>query len=493
MTRATKLPRKWSHDRGVGNRLKRICFLVCFVISAIVAVAGATRLGELAPAEQAALDRITADSLRADVSFLASDELEGRATPSPGLDRAADYIAAQFRRAGLAPAAADQSYFQVARFDQSTADLTGFQLVLRSGEKQIEIPAAEARSRTLGALDFKDAPVTVLPASGVIPPVAGMIVAGSLDRYGDEALLEELHSRKPALILLFGKPGKSRPPGEFLDDLELHHAPVIRVRDSSALEFLGSRGFQMTLHLAQPAVKEVALRNVAALLPGADPALRDQYILLTAHYDHLGRSPKGIFYGANDNASGTASVIEIANALATLDPHPKRSILFMTFFGEEEGLLGSYYYAHSPLVPLAKTVADINLEQMGRNRRTSGTRTLSFFFTGPSYSNLPAIMGAAAKAEGIGTWPLKDADAYFSRSDNYAFALRGMVAHTIAVAAEFPDYHAVGDKPEKIDYANMAKVDRGVGAGVLRIADDPAPPHWSDSRAAAVYRAAGEK
>src|SRR5580698_7507283 len=165
----------------------------------------------------------------------------------------------------------------------------------------------------------------------------------------------------------------------------------------------------------------------------------------------------------------------------------------MTVFGEEEGLLGSYYYAEHPLVPLKNTIADINLEQMGRTDDTSGKRMLAFTFTGPSYSNLPEIVSGAAKAEGIGTWQLKDADSYFDRSDNYAFALRGVVAHTIAVAAEYPDYHAVGDTVQKIDFANMAKVDRGVAAGLLRIADDPSPPEWSDSNAALVYREAGRK
>jgi hypothetical protein len=471
--------------------VKKICVLVFLAIAASFA---ATHLAELPPAEQAALDRISPDSLRTNLSFLASDDLEGRATPSPGLDRAAEYIAAQFRRAGLEPATADRSYFQVAKFDQVTPDLTGFRLVLKSADKQIDIPWNEARPRSLAALDFDDAPVVVLPSNGAIPPVAGAIVAGALERYEDRASLEELQSRKPALILLFDKSGRNGRAGKFLDDIELHHAPVIRVRDSEAFDFLQrNRHFTLTLHLAQPAVNEVSLRNVAALLSGSDPALRGEYVLLTAHYDHLGTSPKGIYNGANDNGSGTVSVIEIANALATLNPHPKRSILFMTFFGEEEGLLGARYYAHSPLVPLANTVADINLEQMGRTDEASGKRVLEFAFTGPSYSNLPAIMSAAAKAEGIGTWQIKDADSYFSRSDNYALALRGMVAHTIAVAAEYPDYHGLGDKWEKIDYANMAKVDRGVAAGVLRIANDPAAPHWSDSNAAAVYREAGRR
>ena len=471
--------------------MKKICFLAIFGLAVISA---ATRLGELPPAERAAIDRISADSLRTNLSFLASDDLEGRLTPSPGLDRAAEYIAAQFRRAGLEPATADRSYFQVAKFDQVTPDLTGFGLVLQSGEQRIDVPWNQTRLRSITALDFEDAPVIVLPPNGAIPPIEGAIVAGALERYGDEVQLETLQSRKPALILLFDKSGRNGRASGFLDDLEQHHPPIIRVRESEALDFLSrNRHFTLTLHLAQPAVNEVSLRNVAGLLPGSDPALRGEYVLLTAHYDHLGRTPNGIFNGANDNGSGTVSVIEIANALATLNPRPRRSILFLAFFGEEEGLLGSSYYAHSPLVPLAITVADINLEQMGRTDEASGKRLLEFAFTGPSYSNLPSIMSAAAKAEGIGTWHIKDADSYFSRSDNYGFALHGVVAHTICVAVEFPDYHGLGDKWEKIDYSNMAQVDRGVAAGLLHIADDPVAPHWNNSNAAAIYREAGRR
>jgi hypothetical protein len=471
--------------------LKKICLLV---ILALAASSAETRPGELLPGEQAALNRISADSLRTNLSFLASDDLEGRATPSPGLDRAADYIAEQFRRAGLEPAGSDHTYFQTARFDQVTPELTGFHLLLQSSDQKIEIPAGEARPRNLKALDLQEAPVIELPSNGVIPPVAGMVVAGTLERYRNEALLEDLQSRKPALILLFAQSARNGRPGQFLDDLELHHAPVIHIHDSAALEFLKrTRQFTATVHLPEPRVNEASLRNVVGILSGSDPVLRSQYVLLTAHYDHLGKSAKGIFNGANDDGSGTVSVIEIANALASLNPRPRRSILFMTFFGEEEGLFGSYYYAHTPLLPLENTVADINLEQMGRTDETSGRRVLAFTFTGPSYSNLPAIMSAAAKIEGIGTWQLKDADAFFSRSDNYALALRGMVAHTVAVAAEYPDYHAIGDTWQKIDYANMASVDKGVAAGVLSIANDPAPPRWSDSRAAAVYREARTK
>jgi hypothetical protein len=473
-------------------------FLVLLLL-AIAATLAAARLGALPAAEQAALDRISAASLKTNLSYLASDELEGRGTPSHGLDLAADYIAAQFQHEGLSPAARDGSYFQVAAFVQVEPRMEGIRLLLHSqgpdsNPKPIEIPKDEIRVQSAAALDVTDGQVLTLPANGAIPPVEGMIVAGAASRYGREALLEQLQSRRPAMILLFGKTAHHGSPKKFEDDLSLHHAPVIRIDDAEAFGFLGKNArFAVSLHVPQPAVKQATLRNVAALLPGSDAMLRDQYVLLTAHYDHLGKTAKGIFHGANDNASGTASVIEIAGALATLNPHPKRSILFITFFGEEEGLLGSYYYAHSPLVPLSSTVANINLEQMGRTDDASGRHLLSFMITGPSFSNLPSILSDAAKPEGIATWRLGDADAYFARSDNYGLALHGVVAHTIAVAAEFPDYHALGDTSEKIDYENMARVDRGVAGGVLRVANEPQTPKWSPAPEAAVYREAAAR
>ncbi len=381
--------------------------------------------------------------------------------------------------------------------------MEGFRMVLSFGRQgKSGSSNQEVRVRSLDGLDLTNAPVLALPGNGAIPPIAGKIVAGDERRYGGEIFLNELQSRKPALILLIGRsreglPGRApNTPVTFLEDVEGNHAPVIRIRQTEAAALIGenigaNNGVTLSLHVAKPALKEAVLRNVAAILRGSDPILRDQYVLLTAHYDHLGRSPKGIFNGANDNGSGTVSVIEIARGLAALDPHPKRSILFMTVFGEEEGLLGSYYYTHHPLVPLKNTAANINLEQMGRTDEKTGREVAAFAFTGPSYSNLPEIMGEAAKAEGVSVYKRKDADDFFDRSDNFAFAQFGIIAHTIAVAFEYPDYHALGDKSEKIDYANMATVDRGVAAGILRLADEPETPKWSGAKGAAIYKGAG--
>jgi hypothetical protein len=456
--------------------------------------AGAGRMPDLPAAEQAALDRISADSMKVRLTYLASSDLQGRGTPSRGLDLAADYIAEQFRRAGLEPAAPGGSYFQTAPFAKVTPREEGFALTIRSGERSVTVPVGQTNLQSDKALDAKDAPVLLLPANGAIPPVAGRVVAGDEERYGDEALLADLASRKPALILLFGRSRFIRHSSPWLEDTSSSHPPVLRIRDSAAAALLRNGDSPaLTIHAAEPSLESFQVRNVAGLLPGSDPVLRNQYVLVTAHYDHLGSSAKGFFPGANDDGSGTVSVMEIAGALGAMNPRPRRSILFMTFFGEEEGLLGSYYYAEHPLEPLRDTVADINLEQMGRTDDPAGTNKNGILMSGVSYSDLAATLGEAAKWEGVTLRKRTDSDEFFDRSDNYAFALHGIVAHTLAVAFDFPDYHRPGDTADRIDYQNMARVDRAVAAGLISVSDRTEPPAWSDSKAAGMYREAAAR
>ncbi len=414
------------------------------------------------------------EHLRTDLTYLASDELEGRATPSRGLDLAADYIARQFQSAGLQPASPDGTCFQSATFGDQTRSAGEFTLTLHAGKKDLSVSAAEARALSFAPIDFQNEPVTILPDNGIIPPVTGLVVAGPAARYTRTGLLGVLQSRKPALILLFGR---GRGPTPAIGEVGPQLAPVIGITSPEAMDLLNQRDLKVSVKAT--ASKRFVLRNVAAILPGSDPALRNQYVLLTAHYDHLGRNSSGIFHGANDNGSGTVSVIEIARDLAALSPRPKRSILFMTFFGEEEGLLGSDYYVSHPLVPLQDTVAEINLEQIGRTDDNAGSRSGGFAFTGPSYSDIPAIMAEAAKAEGVKLFRRPDADQFFDRSDNYAFARREIADTTIVVTFEYPDYHGLGDTVDKIDFPNMAKVDKGIAAGIERLANQPRRPRWT--------------
>ncbi len=154
----------------------------------------------------------------------------------------------------------------------------------------------------------------------------------------------------------------------------------------------------------------------------------------------------------------------------------------MTFFGEEKGLLGSRYYGRHPVVPIERTVAQINLEQVGRTDDSEGPQVSTASVTGFDYSDVGEILRAAGERVGVGVYKHeRNSDAYFGRSDNQSLADRGVPAHTLGVAFEFPDYHGLEDEWEKIDYANMEKVDRAVALAALSIADNPRAPAWNEA------------
>jgi hypothetical protein len=436
-----------------------------------LAILAASLCGAVSAPEQAALDRISAASMRGNLSFLASDALEGRATPSHGLTVAAEFIASCFRRAGLQPLAKD--YLQTADLIAATPNLDDFQLTLTEGREQLKLTAADVSVHSLEALNVQNAAVTELPSQD---PIEGRIVAAEARGYETDAALEQLRARKPSLILLMDRrDGNRDPEGPFFE--EPGAIPVLRIFNGDAESAVAERRpLTVSLHASAPERADVHVSNVIGMLPGSDPVLRDEYIVVSAHYDHLGIKNGRIYNGANDNGSGVVSVIEIAQALASLAVHPKRSIIFAAFFGEEEGLYGSRWYTQHPPEPLKSTVANINLEQMGRTDEQDGAEVGAFAFTGPSYSSLPALMTAAARTQGVKVYNKRGADSFYDRSDNYPFAQAGVVAHTVVVAFEYPDYHGPGDRWEKIDYDNMARVDRAVAAGILQVANDPTPP-----------------
>jgi Zn-dependent M28 family amino/carboxypeptidase len=289
-------------------------------------------------------------------------------------------------------------------------------------------------------------------------------------------------------LVLFSLPTAPRP--MVYDPEAARRRPTFFGVQSQELERFvkGAADARITLHVEPALERSAKVRNVAGVLRGSDPALRDSYVLLTAHYDHVGTRATGddkIFNGANDDGSGTVSVIEIAAEIARTNPRPKRSIVFMTFFGEELGMVGSRYYARHPLVPLSKTVADLNLEQVGRTDDSEGPQVAQAVVTGFDFSSMTETLVEAGKQAGIRIYKRSQGDQYFSQSDNLALAEAGVPAHTLGVSFEFPDYHGVGDEWHKIDYANMAKVDDAVALGLLRLASDAEPPKWNESVGAA--------
>jgi Zn-dependent M28 family amino/carboxypeptidase len=161
---------------------------------------------------------------------------------------------------------------------------------------------------------------------------------------------------------------------------------------------------------------------------------------------------------------------------------PKRSVLFLAFFGEEAGLLGSRYYGKHPLVPLAQTIANVNLEHMGRTDSSEGPKVNYGSFTGSDFSNMPSFFMAAGKLTGVEV--VKDekrSDPFFARSDNMAMARVGIPSHTICVAFEFPDYHQPGDSWEKLDYDNMVRVNRMLALGLMMMGNSPQAPVWNEA------------
>jgi hypothetical protein len=359
---------------------------------------------------------------------------------------------------------------------------------LSSRNGTIELTRDDVFISAPSALNFED--VKVVIADGFTSPES---VKGKVLFAANPRVATRFRGSDAALVIMpADDASRDLPPGPQVSDPETPRRVVPRatIARADALELLShGKDARLTLHLEAPLDHPAKTRNVVGILRGSDPVLRDTYVMLTAHYDHLGTRASGddrIYNGANDDGSGTVSVIEIAGALAALDPRPKRSVLFVAFFGEERGLFGSRYYGRHPVVPLNKTIADINLEQVGRTDSTNGPQIRTASLTGYDFSEVPKIVAQAGRLVGVKVYKDDQAsDAFFSRSDNQALADLGVPAHTLCVAFDYPDYHQVGDEWQKIDYANMAKIDDAVALAVLRLASDAPPPRWNESTAAA--------
>jgi Zn-dependent M28 family amino/carboxypeptidase len=317
-----------------------------------------------------------------------------------------------------------------------------------------------------------------------------------------------LESLKPALLVLVDPSGSTAfwvhssrlvRPGQGPQSKLLLAVIVDKeaTRLFDALPF-GATEAKVSLRLNPPLEHRIKLRNVVGILQGSDPSLKDTCVVLSAHYDHLEPAAVGdgdrICNGANDNASGTTAVVELASALNALPQKPKRSIVFAAFFGEEKGMLGSASYVANPPCAVDKTVANVNLEQIGRTDSAEGPVLDKLYLTGFDYSNVGRVFAEAGLRTGVtAARHERYSDSYF-RADNINFALRGIPAHSVSVLFRYADYHMPGDHWDKIDYDNMAKVTRTIGMAALMLADSPAAPQWDMNNAkAAPYLEAWRK
>lgn len=495
----------------LGCKLPRTAFSFV-VVSAVL-------LSQTAPPPivQTVLYSITASDLKGDVSFLASDALQGRYTPSIGLEVAAEFIASQFRAAGLDPGG-DQDYFQTASMIDRHMPKATSDLIVREGSQTTTVPApsiAIVDESQPGRID--NAPVIVFPSKDpdllrgvdltgkaiVVPafqpghgPREATFSGGRRARAFDKAI----SSSSAAVEIVVGPQRQAQNNDKLLfsNEAQERRVPAVAVVSDQLQNWItygpGTQTRTVSLDVPAPDDHRVILHNVIGILRGSDPALKDTCVVVSAHYDHLGTTETAgrqavnrssnpndhIYNGANDDASGTASVIEIAKALIKLNARPKRSIVFVTYFGEERGEIGSEYYAKHPVFPLAKTVADVNLEQLGRTDATNGHHVNDASITGYDYSDVTKFFEDAGRETGIHVYMDNQySDPYFTRSDNASLAEDGVPAHSISVAFDYPDYHGLADRWQKIDYENLARVDRMIALGILKIANSPKAPEWN--------------
>ena len=235
--------------------------------------------------------------------------------------------------------------------------------------------------------------------------------------------------------------------------------------------------------------------NVVGILEGSNPALAGTYIVFSAHMDHVGVGAPdargdSIYNGADDDASGTSAILELAEAYASLPVPPARSLIFLTVSGEEQGLLGSAYFADHPPVPVETIIANINIDMIGRNSPDSAV------VIGQEYSSLGPLAVATAQGHaelrlsvGPDPWP---EERFFFRSDHFHFARREIPALFFFTGVH-EDYHRPSDHVEKIDTDKAARIARLIFHIGYAIATDSQPPRWSQEGLAEVRRLTGER
>ena len=481
--------------------------------------------------EHAAAGVTAADVVRR-IGILSDDSMRGRDTPSPELEKVASWIAEEFRRFGLQPGAGDGTYLQRYPVRRTQLDTSqSFLTVSRGSASPVTLKAGrELSPLQLGQpLPSRDVagPVVLLTgrADAAADPLAGADVSGAWlaepASAGSGGLRLDLRAARAAfaagavgLLVISDRSdaewqaqvtGGLRPTvtlgGEVRADTALVPG-LVEIRDRAAARVLGidaaalraeqprsarRLGVTLTFRARERVVSETTAPNVIGVLEGSDPALKHEYVLFTAHMDHVGaassqnpacqaRGGDSICNGADDDASGTTAVIENAGAFARLSPRPRRSLVFMTVSGEEKGLWGSGYFTGHPTVPLAAVVADLNADMVGRN----WTDTIAVI--GKEHSDLgPTLDRVAALHPELRMTPIGDiwpSENFYSRSDHYNFARRG-VPILFFFNGTHPDYHQVSDEVSKIDGEKESRIIKLIFYLGLEIANAAERPRWN--------------
>ena len=422
---------------------------------------------------------IRESSVRAHMAFLASDALNGRGSGTRDELIAVTYAASQMLRWGLEPMGDAGGYVQT--IDIERPELASAP-VLTIGDRRythgkgmtVTTMSAPAVAGTLAAWQPGDAAgkgtVIVVPelTREVSSSVgnAAMILARSCGGFrGQSGALPRVTPRT------VGAPGVARPTCVALDEEGFSAAGKLPA------------GSRVSLEASVKTVQKANTWNAVGRLTGSDPTQSQEVILLSAHIDHVGvrraaaqpataAAGDTIFNGADDDASGSIAVLELAQAIAA-GPRPKRTIVFALFGSEESGGTGSRYFADKPVVPLDRIVANLQFEMIGRPDAEVPPHTL--WLTGYERSNLgPELAKRGAKL----VQDPHPKEGFFTRSDNIQFARRGVIAHTVSSYGLHKDYHQLSDEIDTIDFAHMTDAIESMLEPIRWLANSTFKPEW---------------
>lgn len=465
---------------------------------------------------------ITAEGLKADLSILAHDSLQGRDAASAGEDKAARYLAKRYKTLGLKPVGDDGTYFQKFEVKQTVLNKIDYKLT-KAGEIVDESGHSETETGNFLTMFSGNDPIkgeVVFCGNGMVDESAG------INQYPadvkDKWLLVFFDRKAPGFMKIQKVVQKGHPAGvlmisgeneeEFLTNAELAKAKFgkpsgmelayldgnsfmsassswNRINPALAAKILGLNSTDDLGTLSQeisddPASfsprelgyvleqtpyttkKTLYTKNVAALIEGNDPVLKDDIVVLSAHYDHVGigtpdSTGDAIYNGADDDGSGTVGVLHAAQAMLAAKKAgsgPKRSVLFLHVTGEEKGLLGSRYYSDHPLFPIENTIADINVDMIGRLDEEHLDDPNYVYVIGGEIisSGLDSLLQKANKEStnldlSKRYNDLNDPNQFYRRSDHWNFGRLG-VPFVFFFNGVHPDYHRPSDEVEKINF-----------------------------------------
>ncbi len=460
-------------------------------------------------ASQAAAS-ITAVDVARRIGIIADDSMMGRDTPSRGLDLTARYVADQFRRFGLKTSfqrypitrrRLEPGRSRVVFAAGGRQDTASFTTAARFGggvvpEKPVRAGAVLVggphTAESAGEVNVRDKVVLFVPPAKAIPDAFQQVLrvlflggsravvilvdadsatfsAAAPKRYPERTVIGPAAS-KPVILQVQS--------GAVSNALAAAGVDLAGVRQATSPVSREIPALQVGVELSDTVMSSLTAPNTVGILEGSDSKLKHEYVVFSAHMDHIGITPgqtDSINNGADDDASGTAGVIELAEAFSRPGARPRRSVIFLTVSGEEKGLWGSDYFASHPPVPIKQIVADINIDMIGRNWADT------IVAIGKEHSDLGATLERVNKAHPElrmtaidDRWP---EERFYFRSDHYNFARKG-IPILFFFNGVHEDYHEVSDSPEKINSGKEARILKLLYFLGQEVANAPQRPEW---------------